>query len=79
MKNETKNSIYGLLLVIGLAIFILQLFIFEAPNGVLGFLLCLFSIYLIVGSTIGLCKINKNFKNQIPSFLDILFFLGNKK
>ena len=69
-----KKIIYGILLMLGLSIFILQLFIFEAPDGVLGFIIFLTSIYMIFGSIIGLCKTNKKFKNNLFTFLDILFF-----
>lgn len=72
--KKSKSLICGILLIVGLLIFILQLFVFEAPDGVLGFLLCLCSIYLIIGSIIGLCKSNKAIKNALLGILEILFF-----
>lgn len=75
LKKESKIKLCFLLLVIGLTIFILQLFVFEAPDGFLGFLLCLMSIYLIFGSIIKLCQLSKNIKNSILDILDLLFFI----
>ncbi len=75
MKKESQIVLCIVLLAIGISGFILQLFVFEAPNGVLGFLMCLFNIYLIIGSIIKLCKISKIFKNSLLDILDLLFFI----
>lgn len=75
MKKENQIMLCAILLVIGLVGFILQIFIFEAPDGFLGFMLCLFNIYLIIGSIIRLCKLSKKFKNTFLDVLDILFFI----
>ena len=75
MKRETKIILCIVLLIIGLLIFNLQVFVFEAPDGVLGFILCLFSVYLIIGSIIKLSKLSKKFKNTLLDTLDLLFFI----
>lgn len=75
MKKENQIMLCAILLVIGLVGFILQIFIFEAPDGFLGFILCLLNIYLIIGSIIRLCKLSKKFKNTFLDVLDILFFI----
>lgn len=75
MKKQTKIRLCIMLLVIGLSSFILQLYVFEAPNGILGFLLCLTSIYLIIGSIIKLCQLSNKIKNSIFDILDLLFFI----
>lgn len=75
MKKQTKIILCILLLVIGLLSFTLQLFVFEAPDGIVGFLLCLISIYLIVGSIIKLCQLSTKIKNLIFDILDLLFFI----
>lgn len=75
MKKQTKIILCILLLVIGLLSFTLQLFVFEAPDGIVGFLLCLISIYLIVGSIIKLCQLSAKIKNSIFDILDLLFFI----
>lgn len=61
--------------MLGISIFILQLFVFESPDGFFGFLLCLISIYLMIGSIIKLCKLSKNIKNSVLDILDLLFFI----
>lgn len=75
MKNRTNIILCIIAFLIGLTSFILQLFVFEAPNGVLGFLLCLVSIYLIIGSIIKLCQLNEKIKDIILNILDMLFFI----
>ncbi len=75
MKKQTKINLCIMLLLIGLLSFILQVFIFEAPDGVIGFLLCLISIYLIIGSLIKLCQLSTNIKTWIFDILDLLFFI----
>ncbi len=75
MKKQTKINLCIMLLLIGLLSFILQVFIFEAPDGIIGFLLCLISIYLIIGSIIKLCQLSTKIKNSIFDILDLLFFI----
>lgn len=73
-KNYKKKIIlYSSFLILGLLIFILQLFIFEAPDGVVGFLLCLGSIYLMMGGFIKLCKLSKKFRSTVLEVVDLLF------
>ena len=76
MKRKTQIVLCLTLLVLGLISFILQIFVFSAPDGVLGFLLCLFSIYLMMGSIFKLCKLSERFKNTLLDTLDLLFFIG---
>lgn len=75
MKKQTKIKLCIILLIIGLLSFILQLYVFEAPDGILGFLLCLCSIYLIIGSIIKLCSLSTKIKNSIFDIIDLLFWL----
>lgn len=75
MKKQTKITICIILLTIGILSFTLQLFVFEAPDGILGFLLCLTSIYLILGSLIKMCQLSSRLKNTIFDILDLLFFI----
>ncbi len=76
MPKKTKIYLCLILLVAGITLFILQLFVFEAPDGVIGFLLCLISIYLIMGSIYKLCKLSSNIKKFLLDILDLLFFIG---
>lgn len=75
MKKENQIILCIVLFIVGLLSFILQLFVFEAPNGIFGFLLCLLSIYLIIGSIIKLCKLSQRFKNTLLDVIDLLFFI----
>lgn len=75
MKKQTKINLCIMLFIIGITSFILQLFVFEAPDGIFGFLLCLTSIYLIIGSIIKLCQLSARIKNSIFDILDLLFFI----
>lgn len=73
MKKQAKINVCILLLLIGLLSFILQVFVFEAPDGIIGFLLCLISVYLIIGNVIKLCQLSTKIKNLIFDMLDLLF------
>lgn len=75
MERKQQIILCSILFVLGLLGFILQIFIFEAPNGFLGFILCLLNIYLIIGSVVKLCKLSKKFKSTLLDALDILFFI----
>lgn len=75
MKKQAKINLCIILLILGLLSFILQVFVFEAPDGIMGFLLCLVSIYLILGSVIKLCQLSTKIKNSIFEVLDLLFFI----
>jgi len=76
MSKNKKMTLYTALFTLGLTIIILQCFVFEAPNGIFGFLLSLISIYLMIGSIIKLCKTSDYFKNTVLStMLDIMFWL----
>lgn len=75
MKRKTQIILCIILLLLGLLGFTLQIFIFEAPDGILGFILCLINIYLMIGSIIKLCKLSKMFKNTLLDALDLLFFI----
>ncbi len=75
MKRNKKLILYGSLLILGLLVFILELFIFQKPDGVVGLIICIGSIYLILGSTVKLCKLSKSFANALPDLLDLLFWL----
>mgnify|MGYP001138646897 CR=1 FL=1 len=64
-----------MLFVMGVLSFTLQIFVFESPDGIIGFLLCLASIYLMMGSIIKLCQLSTKIKNTILDILDLLFFI----
>ena len=68
MKKQTQIILCITLLLLGLLIFNLQVFVFESPDGILGFVLCLFSVYLIIGSVLKLNDHIKNVKDVIPLY-----------
>ncbi|MDE6024567.1 MAG: hypothetical protein K2G45_03850 [Lachnospiraceae bacterium] len=73
MKKKHKVILYTLLLITGLLMVFLQVHVFEAPDGFLGFLVLLVGIYLIFGSLIKLCKLSNAFRNgAFEVLLDIL-------
>lgn len=73
MKKKHQVIIYALLLITGLLIVFLQAYVFEAPDGFLGFLVLLVGIYLIFGSLIRLCKLSDAFRSSVFEVLfDIL-------
>ena len=47
-----KVILYSLMLIIGLTAFILEIFVFQKPDGFLGLLICIVSLILIFGSCV---------------------------
>lgn len=72
IKNK-KITLYLLLLILSIILFSAMWFL--NIDGAIGFIMCLSSIYLFVGSIIKLCKTSEKFKNSVLSFLDLLFWL----
>ena len=75
MSVNKKKLICILTAIIGLAVFILELFVFQKPDGFLGLIICLASVYLMIGSVIGYCKYSGNFGGTLGNLLEILFWL----
>lgn len=75
MKTKKKIVLYSILLILGLAIFISEIFIFQKPDGILGLIICIISIYLILGSIIKLCKLSERISHTLLDLLDLLFWL----
>lgn len=75
MNKNQQLILYIFLGLVGLIMFILQIFVFAYPNGIIGYFLCLLSVLLVFGSIVKICKISKKSKSYILSILDILFWL----
>ena len=75
MKKERNKKIYIILLILGLISFNLQVFVFSYPDGWIGFLLCLCSTTLIIGSITKLCQLSKKFRAFLADILYILFYI----
>ena len=75
MSKRNKLLLYGVLLLIGLTVFILEVFVLQKPDGILGFMICLASVLLTFGSIIKLCRLSPKFEDSFLKTLDILFWL----
>ncbi len=75
MSKKHKLILYGLILLVGLLIFALEIFIFQKPDGILGLIICITSIFMILGSIIKLCILSPKFEDSFLTVLDILFWL----
>lgn len=74
MKKETQKKLCMVLLILGLLSFNLQVFVFSYPDGWIGFLLCLLSTALIMGSITKLFQLSKKFRDFLLNILDMLSF-----
>ncbi len=75
MSKKNKINLYITLLILGLLVFVSEVFIFQKPDGIAGLIICLISIYLILGSVIKLCKLSETFTDMFFGFIDLLFWL----
>ncbi len=75
MSKIKKLILYSILLILGLSVFILEIFVFQKPDGILGLVICIISILTIVGSIIKLCKLSPKFEDSFFVALDIFFWL----
>lgn len=75
MTKRGRLLLYGSMLTVGLIAFILEIFVFQKPDGVIGLLICIASILMIFTSTVKLCRMSEKFKNGFFEVLDIFLFL----
>ena len=75
MSKTKKLWIYGSILAIGLSVFILEIFVFQKPDGIPGLLICLASLAMIFGGIVKLCKLSSKFADSFLAALDIFFWL----
>lgn len=55
MKNNTKKIIiFSILFIVALLYLILAVFIFQSPNGIIGCILCMISVWCILASAVKL-------------------------
>lgn len=67
-----KKWLFLFLGILGIVLFILQIFILEWPDGFIGYLVCLFSVLLTILSFIKLYQISKTFRGFIKCLLGLL-------
>lgn len=75
MSINKKLLLYGAMLLLGLVVFVLEIFVFQKPDGIFGFFICIASIFMVFGSVIKLCKLSAKFEDSFLNVLDILFRL----
>lgn len=73
MNESYQRTICSILFILGLALFILQIFILEWPDENLGLCCCLIEVACIIGGAIRLCQLSKDFKDGLFRFLGIFF------
>ena len=72
MSRKKKLILYGAMLAVGLLVFILEIFVFQKPDGVPGLVIC---VLTVLGSIVKLCKLSPRFENSFWSVLDLFFWL----
>jgi len=75
MDRSKKLLLYTVMLLIGLAAFVLEIFVFQKPDGILGLIICITSILMIIGSIVKLCRLSPKFEDSFIKVLDIFFWL----
>ena len=68
MDRSKKLLLYTAMLLVGLAAFVLEIFVFQKPDGVLGLIICITSI-------VKLCRLSPKFEDGFLKALDIFFWL----
>ena len=56
MDRSKKLLLYTAMLLVGLIVFVLEIFVFQKPDGILGLIICITSILMILGSIVKLCR-----------------------
>ena len=75
MDRSKKLLLYTAMLLVGLAAFVLELFVFQKPDGILGLIICIASVLMVLGSIIKLCMLSPKFEESFLTALDIFFWL----
>ena len=73
MSRNKKLILYGAILLVGLLVFILEIFVFQKPDGILGLIICIASVLMVLGSIIKLCILSPKFEESFLTALDIFF------
>ena len=75
MSRNKKLILYGAILLVGLLVFVLEIFVFQKPDGILGLIICITSILMILGGIVKLCRLSPKFEDGFIKALDIFFWL----
>ncbi len=79
MNKKTKMILYGIFLSILLTIFILQIFVFESPDGNLGLLLCMTCTGGITYCTFSLYRLSESFRSFLKTLINVMFNISGFK
>lgn len=72
MSEQKKIILYGVSVGLGLLTFILQIFVFGKPDGLLGCIICCCSVVAVVVGTIRLCLLSSTFRGFTLDLLESL-------
>lgn len=75
MNRNKKLILYGAILLVGLLVFILEIFVFQKPDGIPGLIICIASVLMVLGGIIKLCILSPKFEESFLTALDIFFWL----
>lgn len=75
MSKKGRILLYGAILVLGLLAFVLEIFVFQKPDGFWGLMICIISLLMIFVGIIKLCQASEKFKSEFWEALDIFSFL----
>lgn len=75
MSKKGRILLYGAILVLGLLVFVLEIFVFQKPDGFWGLMICIISLLMIFIGIIKLCQASEKFKSEFWKALDIFSFL----
>ncbi len=75
MSRQKKLILYGAIFILGLLMFVLEIFVFQKPDGIIGLIICIASVLMILGSVIKLCMLSAKFEDSFLAMLDIFFWL----
>ncbi len=67
-----KKWLFLFLGILGIVLFILQIFVFASPDGFIGYLVCLFSTLLTIISFLKIYHVSKTFRGFIKFLLELL-------
>ena len=75
MADKKRLVLYFSIFLVGLLTFILEIFVFQKPDGALGLVISILSIFMIYGGAVKLCKMSSKLRDTFICALDILFWL----
>ena len=72
MSKTKKIIIFGLMAFLGILLFLLEVFVFQWPNNVLGFIIASVLALSAIFGILGLCSLSAKFRDSLLVFLEFL-------